>query len=43
VAVTGLKRDMLSGLPERFEAEQDADIDDLLTWHNSMKANFAML
>ena len=34
---------LLSVLPERFMADPDADIDDLLPWSDGMKDNFAML
>lgn len=34
---------LLSVLPEPFEADQDADIDDLLPWNDGMKANIAIL
>ena len=33
---------LLSVLPERFEADPVADIDDLLPWNDAMKASFAM-
>ena len=33
---------LLSVLPERFKADLDADIDDLLPWSDGMKDNFAM-
>ena len=34
---------LLFVLPERFKADPDADIDDLLPWSDGMKDNFAML
>lgn len=34
---------LLSVLPERFEADPDADSDDLLLWNDSIKYSFAML
>lgn len=34
---------LLSVLPERFEADPDADSDDLLPWNDSIKYSFAML
>lgn len=34
---------LLSTLPERFEADPNADIDDLLPWHDGIRDSFATL
>ncbi len=34
---------LLSILPEHFEADPNADIDDLLPWHNGIRDSFATL
>ncbi|MBR1560988.1 MAG: transposase, partial [Clostridia bacterium] len=34
---------LLSVLPDRFEGDPNADIDDLLPWNNSLKASFTTL
>ena len=34
---------LLSILPERFEADPNADVDDLLPWSDGMKDDFGML
>ena len=34
---------LLSVLPDRFEADPEADIDDLLPWNAAMKADFTTL
>ena len=37
------QEDLLFLLPERFEVDQDADIDDLLPWNDGISDSFAML
>ena len=34
---------LLSTLPERFDADPDADIDDLLPWNDAVKASLITL